>query len=68
MTEYWLQIIYLSNERPWRNEKYTCYPMPGSDAGALDWARGMQNGLGMDYQVTLFKDGKVLPYNGETKS
>lgn len=61
--EYWLSILFVSNEHPWRHDHYSPYPKYGmDDADAIDWAAGMQDGLGTAYQVTLFKDGKVLPY------
>lgn len=64
MTEYWLQIVFKSNERPWRTDRYDPYPrntFGNDDEKAKLWAADMQEGL-LEYQVTLYKDGKVLEY------
>lgn len=63
MAEYKLGITFRSNERPYSTD-YRPYPADrfgDDDDSAKAWAIGMQNGL-WGYDVTLFKDGVVLPF------
>ena len=59
---YQLRTLFKSNEHPW-NGTYTplAIHQPADDAKAIEWAVGMADGLGGDYQVTLVKDGVVIP-------
>jgi hypothetical protein len=60
---YWLQIIFKSNERPWRNDRYEPYPRLGMTRDeAIEWAASFSEIIGGAYQITLFEDGRVLPY------
>lgn len=64
MIEFWLQIVFKSNEHPWRNDRVEPYPRLGMNREqAIRWARGMSSGMGDCYQVTLFEDGKVIDYD-----
>lgn len=63
MPEYWLQIVFKSNERPWRHDRYEPYPRLGmTREEAIDWASFFNDNIGGDYQITLFEDGKVIDY------
>lgn len=60
--EYWLSIMFRSNEHPWCNDHYNHYPKYVSLDEAIDWARGMADGMGDAYTITLFGDGRVIDY------
>lgn len=59
---YALRVKFKSNEAPWSGGYE---PMSGhqpmDDVEAIKWAVGMSDGLGLDYLVTLIKDGAVIP-------
>ena len=68
MTEYYLKIMYNSNENPFNTHHFPIsWHPPKDDEAAIEWARSMSVGMGTDYTVTLIKDGKVLSYE-ETNS
>lgn len=59
---YALRVKFKSNEAPWSGgyepaERH----QPADDDAAIKWAVGMSDGLGLDYLVTLTKDGVVIP-------
>jgi hypothetical protein len=56
---YSLRINYKSNERPYSTD-YRPYGMPEDDAKAIEWAKGMQEGMGQDYTCVLYRDGEVI--------
>jgi hypothetical protein len=67
--EYWLQIVFKSNERPWRNDRYEPYPRLGmSRAQAIEWAAFFHDNIGGQYQITLFENGTALPYESACES
>ena len=59
---YTLRVKCKSNEAPWSGG-YEPAPQhqPQDDAAAIKWATGMSDGLGLDYLVTLIRDGVVIP-------
>lgn len=66
MDEYWLQIVFKSNEQPWRNDRYDPYPRLGmNDEEAIEWARFFTEAM-PEYQITLFKDGSVMDHEERT--
>lgn len=64
MADYALSVMFLSNEHPWSMvyDKPKVY-MPKTDEEAIDWARGMREGL-TGYQVTLLRDGHPVDIDG----
>ncbi len=59
---YWLKVQFKSNERSFStNYKPLAVHQPPDDDLAKDWARGMRDGLGDDYQVTLMRDDTAIP-------
>lgn len=56
---YTLSVTFRSNECPW-STIYDPRPYPPkSDEEAIEWARGMREGL-QGYQVTLLKDDQPV--------
>lgn len=63
MTNYYLKIMFNSNEHPFNTDHYPIpWHAPKTDEEAIEWAKSMQEGMGPDYTVTLIKDGRVLKY------
>lgn len=59
---YVLRVKFKSNEAPWSGGyEPNSWHQPTDDTAAIAWAIGMSDGLGMDYLVTLTKDGMVIP-------
>lgn len=59
---YALSVKFKSNEAPWSGAyQPATQHQPIDDVAAIEWAVGMSDGLGMDYLVTLIKDGEVIP-------
>jgi hypothetical protein len=59
---YALRIKFKSNEAPWSGSYEPAeWHQPADDEAAIKWAVGMSDGLGMDYLVTLTKNGVVIP-------
>lgn len=59
MPEYHLTFQFRSNERPWSGS----HVARGieTDEAAIKWAMYFEDKIGDDYQITLFKNGVVLP-------
>lgn len=63
LAAYWLQIVFKSNERPWRNDRFEPYPKFGmTRVEAIEWATFFNETIGDAYQITLFENGEVLSY------
>jgi hypothetical protein len=60
MPRYHLAVQFLSNERPFKGG-HDAHRIE-DDERAIEWARGMEEGLGPAYSVTLFKDGVHLQH------
>lgn len=61
---YKLHIVFKSNENPFSMAHHPIpWAPPADDGEAIEWARGMASGLGVDYSVTLFKDEQVLKFD-----
>jgi hypothetical protein len=59
---YELRVKFKSNEAPWSGGYApNSWHQPADDEAAIEWAVGMSDGLGLDYLVTLVKDGVVIP-------
>lgn len=59
---YSLRVKYKSNEAPWSGGyEPSARHQPTDDQEAIKWAVFMSDGLGVDYLVTLIKDGVVIP-------
>jgi hypothetical protein len=59
---YALRVKFKSNEAPWSGGyEPAARHQPQDDAAAIKWAVEMSDGLGLDYLVTLTKDGVVIP-------
>lgn len=59
---YALHVKFKSNEAPWSGGyQPASWHQPKDDEAAIEWAIEMSDGLGLDYLVTLTKDGVVIP-------
>ena len=63
MAVYHLTFQFKSNERPWSGS----HQARGieTDDGARKWASYFIDKIGDDYQITLFKNGEVIPLTDE---
>lgn len=57
--QYHLTFQFRSNERPWSG-RHDARGIETDDA-AMKWARYFVDKIGDDYQITLFKNGVVMP-------
>lgn len=58
---YSLWVSFRSNKGPFQSS-YDPYPKDkfATDEEAIDWLRGMRDGMGPDYDITLLKHGEAM--------
>jgi len=62
---YQLRVRFNSNERPWSGtETPLAIHQPKDEQAAIEWARGMERGLGSQYTVELFDDDRRIDFAG----
>lgn len=59
MADYSLQLTFRSNEHPWTG--WHRARRIETDEEAQKWAQYFVENIGDDYQITLFKNGLVMP-------